>query len=132
MTNIIMTRFADLWPVPDPNDTHVVKFSDTRNVDAVYRERTFVVAALARVIFDDNYGSGNPAAWLQHVGEPLEDDWRWVVCIDLGRHVVTWHIHDSELTLFRFLSERADYVDDGHDTDEKYRRIWEYVTGEKA
>jgi hypothetical protein len=138
-----MTGFADLWPVPNPNDTHVVKFSDTRNVDAVYRERTFVVAALARTVTDYHTDIGAAeGAWLsRHVG-PWEEDWRWIVCIDLGSSVglageigvVTWHIHDSELALFEFLNPRGapDYIYDGHSTDEKYRRIYQYVTGRKV
>lgn len=75
------------------------------------------------------------AAWLsRHVGV-WEEEWRWIVCIRLpnSARVVTWHIHDSELTLFRFLNQRTapDYVYDGHSTDEKYRRIYEYVTGNR-
>lgn len=140
-----VSGFADLWPrvrrhdplggeeAPTPRTAGAL----ANDLDAVYRERTFVVAALAHTMWhymaDLGHAPGE-AVWLaRHVG-PWEEEWRWIVCIDLDQiGVVTWHIHDSELPLFRFLNQRTapGYEYDGHSTDEKYRRIYEYVTGQK-
>ncbi len=141
-----MTDFADLWPVP-----HGRLVPD---IDSVYRERNFVVAALAKLATLTAKMNG---AWLaRHEGSGWEDDWRWVVYIDFPEvGQVSWHIHDSELPLFagfvRFVPSDAGnlatvlfpdgrvqqvglgrdtrYLWDGHTTEEKYRRLYEYVTG---
>lgn len=137
--------FGDLWPVVAKREFLERDDYWKHDLDVVYRERTFVVAALARTMFRHPEIIGGDAWLSRHVG-PWEDDWRWIVCIDLGEPgIVTWHIHDSELTLFRFLdayeagevdeegNQRTapEYVYDGHSTADKYRRIWEYVTGER-
>lgn len=143
-----MTGFADLWPIPSAQGHPQIDAGLywKRDVDAVYRERTFIVAALAHLIWTQK-----PAGWMawlgRHVdqpGESWEDDWRWVVTIILpsatgeGRsaaNAVTWHIRDSELALFADLPRNPSYEQfyryDGHSTDEKYRRLYEYVTGRK-
>ncbi len=56
----------------------------------------------------------------RHEGE-WEDDWRWIVYIDLPAGQVSWHIHDSEREWFNL----PDYpgVWDGHTTEEKYARL---------
>lgn len=151
-----MSPFVDLWPIP-PFRSHPQIDADLarkRERDVAYRERTFVVAALARTMISDSHDG---VAWLTRgVADEEKDDCRWVVCVDLGdAGVVTWHIHDSELPLFDVLvrvtvqpdginaafqwgrdgavtiGSAKGYVYDGHSTAEKYRRIWEYVTGER-
>ena len=103
------------------------------HLNAVYRERTFVVAALAFVA-----ASQGCAVWLApHIdqpGETWEDDWRTVLYIQLPTGQVSWHLHDSEVALFAWVKDAhlfRSFPYDGHSTDEKYRRIYEYVTGRK-
>ncbi|SRR5258708_2353400 len=84
-------------------------------INAVYRERDQLVAALSKLF---------PAHLTRHEGDDWEDEWRWVVCIHLPTGQATWHIHDSELSLFGHLG-RTTITDhwDGHSTEEKYRRL---------
>lgn len=155
-----MSGFADLWPVP-PAQGHPQIDADLyqkRERDVVYRERAFVVAALARTLDDytTDVGASGVVAWLARhrpkPGEAWEPEWEWVVYLDLNEGQVSWHIHRDELPLFDRLpryephpdadnaglllipngetivvDRRFDY--DGHSTDEKYRRLYEYVTG---
>jgi len=77
-----------------------------------------------------------------------EDDWRTIVVIELPKELIrsdadvkesewgvgmhmppsyknqlTWHIHDFDVGYFDHLSYFNDYVWDGHDTEEKYKRL---------
>lgn len=80
-----------------------------------YAERNCLVAALSKLF---------PASLERHPeNEPYEDDWRWIVFIDLPTGQVCWHIHDSELPLFAHLQRNAGRTWDGHDREEKYRRV---------
>lgn len=80
-----------------------------------YAERNCLVAALSKLF---------PASLERHPeNEPYEDDWRWIVFIDLPTGQVCWHIHDSELPLFAHLQRNAGRKWDGHDREEKYRRV---------
>lgn len=84
------------------------------NCDAVYRERDQLVAALSKLY---------PAHFA--IDEVIEEqEWRYVICIHLPTGQVTWHIHESELSLFRHLEDedRPQHWD-GHSTEEKYRRL---------
>lgn len=90
--------------------------------NAAYAERDKCVVAIAGAAIDLGLD-----AWLgRHEGGEWEDDWRNVVFIDLPTGQVSWHIHDSELHLFRFL-KRSAAPWDGHDTEEKYRRLIEWA-----
>jgi hypothetical protein len=154
-----MSDFADLWPVkvraPSPAMS-VGQFTRQCEFDVVYRERDFIVAALAKLATLSGTTGG---AWLaRHEdtdGDEWDSDWRWVVYIGLPTGQVSWHIHDSELPLFaglvRFVpafggnlaeihfpdgrvQQRGYGLDsqflwDGHTTEEKYRRLYAYVTG---
>lgn len=99
-------------------------------IDAVYRERNELVSALSKIF---------PAYLARHENGEWEDDWRNIVFIVIPtesiyqkyiqggfkavlKKQVSWHIHDSELPLFRHLEYRTNEWD-GHDTDEKYRRL---------
>lgn len=80
----------------------------------VYHERDQLVAALAKQF---------PASLERHPEhETWDDDWRWIIFIDLPTGQVSWHIHDSELLLFSHVPRRG-WRWDGHSTEEKYRRL---------
>ncbi len=85
-------------------------------INAVYRERDQLVAALSKMF---------PAHRSWHEGSDWEDEWREIICIHLPAGHVTWHIHQSELDLFEHLVPSPPYLNhwDGHDTAEKYRRL---------
>ena len=92
-----------------------------RSKDEVYWERDQLVAALSKIY----------PAWLaRHPEEDKEweDDWRWIVFIQLPevegeyQRQVSWHIHDSELHYFAHLRKQQNTWD-GHTTEEKYRRL---------
>lgn len=84
--------------------------------DMAYRERNKLVAALSKLFH---------ASLERHPDEDTdwEDDWRWVVFIDLPTGQVSWHIHDSELDLFDHLPRLQGRKWDGHSTEEKYERL---------
>jgi hypothetical protein len=81
-------------------------------MDVVYAERNRLVAALAHLF-------GN-AAWRGI--DPSAPDFT-VVYIDLPSGQVSWHIPDAEMDQFPPLPLRDPTGWDGHDTDEKYRRV---------
>ncbi|WP_040891313.1 WDGH domain-containing protein [Zavarzinella formosa] len=86
--------------------------------DAAYSERNKLVAALSKLF----------PAWLErHPDSAWEDDWRWIVFLDLpvvsGSGQVSWHIHDSELSQFDHLERRSGNSWDDHTTEEKYLRL---------
>lgn len=159
------TTFADLWPASAP---HVrALFCDPRleaeyqakvKLDSVYRERDFVVslAALLLIRHAPLPGHELATAFLRYDDSAgWDEDWRWTVVMVLPTGEVSWHIHDSELSLFARLvrvtiqpdgvgaafvwpvsggvtiGSAEGYRYDGYSTDEKYRRIWEYVTGRR-
>jgi hypothetical protein len=81
--------------------------------DAAYEERNKVVAALARLF---------PSGVAKTAIEGWSEDWHGCVYIDLPTRQVSWHFHDSQAHLFDGLPQYAGAWD-GHDTDEKYRRL---------
>ena len=87
-----------------------------RQKDGAYSERNRLVAALSKLL----------PSWLErHPDEDTEweDDWRWIVFIDPPSGQMCWHIHDSELPLFKHLAPSDAGEWDGHTTDEKYERL---------
>lgn len=86
-------------------------------LDAVYRERNSLVAALSKLL---------PAHLMRHPESDAdwEADWRWIVCIHGPSGQMTWHIHDSQFPLFIHL-QSTDNDWDGHTTEEKYKRLAE-------
>lgn len=91
--------------------------------DAAYTERNKCVALIARMAL----ALGLKAGIGQHEdkeGEDWEDDWRNIIFIDLPSGQISWHIHDSDVSMFAFLP-KYDGKWDGHDTEEKYRRVLE-------
>lgn len=82
--------------------------------DGAYAERNKLVAALSKLF---------PASLERHDGVEWEDDWRWVVFIDLPTGQASWHIHDSELPQFAHLPRQAGRRWDGHTNEQKYARL---------
>lgn len=84
--------------------------------DGAYRERDLLVAHLSSLF---------PSSLERHPESDTEweDDWRWIVFIDLPTGSVSWHIHDSELHEFDHLPQLDGREWDGHTTEEKYERL---------
>lgn len=88
--------------------------------DGAYKERNLLVAALSKIF---------PAYLALHPEEDQEwgDDWRNIVFVEIpvGKEKTTqisWHIHDSEIGYFKHLPKGKNEWD-GHDTEEKYKRL---------
>lgn len=90
--------------------------------DGAYAERNKCVALIAQMAL----AMGLTAGIGVHPEEDTswESDWRNIVFIDLPSGQVSWHIHDSETEMFMFLPVYPGKWD-GHDTEEKYRRVLE-------
>lgn len=84
--------------------------------DDAYAQRNLLVAALSKLF---------PASLEHHPDEDAdwEDEWRWVVFIDLPTGQVSWHIHERERPHFAHLERETGRVWHGHATEEKYRRL---------
>lgn len=89
--------------------------------DRAYGERNRVIALACRMALRLGLSAGV-------CEDPDEDDpeWKNVAFIELPTGQVSWHIPKSEMRLFRFLG-RHDRAWDGHDNDEKYRRVEKWV-----
>jgi hypothetical protein len=87
-----------------------------------YAERNRLVAFVSKLF---------PASLERHPEDDKywEDDWRWIVFIDLPTGQVSWHIHDSELPMFDHLQRQTGRIWDGHTNDQKYARMAEYKAG---
>jgi hypothetical protein len=81
-------------------------------LDAAYRERNSVVAALIRT-------NGWPT-WI--VPAPDADGW-WIVYAETPEGQVSWHFGEADRELFADWSTVAPRDWDGHTTDEKYARL---------
>ena len=111
----------------------------TEAKDGAYRERNQVVALAAALAFElHNLGFEPFDAWRsEHVEDPnvpWDPEWRHVVYIQIPKGALitesaqlSWHVHDSEISLFEFLPLRLTNAWDGHTTEEKYERIRRYV-----
>ena len=89
--------------------------------DQAYHERDQLVALLANLF---------PSSLERHpdADTTWEEDWRWLVFVDLPTGQCSWHIHDSELPWFDHVPGPSGWEWDGHTTKEKYTRIRQYVT----
>ena len=81
------------------------------DLNAAYRERNTVVAALIRV--------GGYPSFL--VPAPDAEGW-WIVYAETPEGQVSWHVAAADLDLFWGVPA-AHAKWDGHDTEEKYRRV---------
>lgn len=92
-----------------------------------YAERNRLVCALSKLF---------PSHLNRHpdLDKDWDNDWRWIVCIHGPAGQMSWHIHDSELSMFEHLHKSeypgieaylsygySDY--DGHTTEDKYKRL---------
>ncbi len=89
--------------------------------NAAYAERNKLVALISSLY---------PSQLQRHPEEDLdwEDDWRWLVFVELPTGQATWHLHDSDLQLFDHL--RRDLPPkkwDGHSTERKYERVLDLI-----
>jgi len=83
------------------------------DVNAVYRERDQLVAALSKLF----------PSWLGPVDD-AEPGWTGAIYIQLPTGQVSWHIPDEEAaTLFAHVPADASRRWDGHTTPEKYARL---------
>ncbi len=87
-----------------------------RQKNGAYAERNKLVAALSKLF---------PSSLERHPESDTawEDDWRWIVFVDLPTGQASWHIHDSELAMFDHLPRNEGRVWDGHTTEQKYARL---------
>lgn len=100
---------------PDANDPRT----------PVYEERNRLLALLAAFY---------PCSLERHPDEDQEweDDWRWIVFLDLEGGQASWHIHDSHLRLFAHVPRLQGRVWDGHSTQDKYIRVEETIKALEA
>lgn len=84
--------------------------------DAAYAERNRLVALLTKLF---------PSSLERHDDSDTswEDDWRWIVFVNLPTGQATWHIHDSEISLFAHLPRCLGAKWDGHTSEQKYERV---------
>lgn len=85
-----------------------------KSKDDAYHERDMLVCALSKLF---------PSYLARHdEKEEWEDDWRWIVYIEIPTGQVSWHIHDSEIEMFDHLEVKENNWD-GHNTERKYQRL---------
>lgn len=85
----------------------------TRRKDEAYEERNRVVAALAKCF---------PSGVARTAIRGWDPAWHGCVYVDLPTGQASWHFHDSQAGMFSALDPYTGAWD-GHDTEEKYRRI---------
>lgn len=97
-----------------------IEYVPQSKLDAVYRERNLVAAALARLAIAQGWkaGIGNDPS--------VEEGWQNVLFIDLPTGQVSWHIHSSEIEAFSSL-QWYENAWDGHTVMEKNARLFEFV-----
>lgn len=88
-----------------------------------YTERNRCVALMAHTALALGVDAGrsrtNIPGW--------DEKWHGIVYIDLPTGQVSWHFHDDHAPLFASLPE-YDGTWDGHDIEEKYRRVHRAAT----
>jgi len=94
-------------------DTKIIEAREAK--DYAYWERNQLVGVLSRLY---------PSHLAKHPesDKEWEDDWRNIVCIHTPAGQVTWHLHDSDMPMFKHLEVDKDHWD-GHTTEEKYKRL---------
>ena len=85
--------------------------------DAAYLERNRCVALIARMALAMGLKAGRAVTAI----EGWSEDWHGCVYVELPTGQVSWHFHNSQLSMFAFLPP-YNTVWDGHDTAEKCRR----------
>lgn len=88
--------------------------NESKETDEVYHERDQLVALISK-IFPSHIGKD----------EEQKEGFKNVIYVQLPTGQCSWHIKDSELSLFKHL-EHGKNNWDGHSTKEKYNRIAKY------
>lgn len=83
-----------------------------------YEERNRCVALLASLAVARGWTAGTARTDI----EGWDPKWLGCVYIDLPAGQVSWHFHDSHAPLYAHLDQYPGEWD-GHDTEEKYRRV---------
>lgn len=96
---------------------NVLKLEAQKN--GAYSERTKTLSGMCSMAI----ALGYCVYIMPHVGEEWDDDWRNIVVIEGPTGQMSWHIHDSEMELFKGMPHVSENKWDGHDTEEKYRRV---------
>jgi hypothetical protein len=88
--------------------------------DGAYAERDKLVTLISKVF---------PAHLERHPDSDTtwDDDWRWIVFVELPTGQCSWHIHDNELQMFEHLQYLKTQSWDGHTTEQKYERVLAYA-----
>lgn len=87
--------------------------SSKEEKDEAYRQRNYLVAALAR-LYPSGISRTNIPGW--------EDDWHGCCFIDLPTGQISYHYHDSQAALFAGLPQYLK-VWDGHDKETVHQRL---------
>lgn len=106
-------------PVDDKQIDHLVAHMRElkQSKDTAYSERDQLVCALSKLF--PSHLERHPDA-----DKSWDNDWRWIVFIDMPTGQCSWHVHDSELDWFGHLDRRLGVNSwDGHSTAEKYVRL---------
>ena len=92
--------------------------------DGAYTERNRLVAYLCSLF---------PSSLERHPEDDKEweDDWRWVVYVDLPHGQASWHLHDSHLPLFDHVKRLQGRKWDGTTTEQKYDQMAQALSGDK-
>lgn len=107
----VVDRIATASIVIETLEGGLTQMSD---LDEIYSERNQLVAALA---------VHHPAS----VGiDPAEPDWP-IVYIQLPNGQVSWHFGPNDVHLIDGIPSDPNVVWDGHNTEEKYRRLQEFT-----
>ncbi|MGM0607181.1 MAG: hypothetical protein ACQESP_02055 [Candidatus Muiribacteriota bacterium] len=93
--------------------------------DKLYRERNRLVALCGVLAKKQNYNAGIK----KHSGDDYKKDRGTVFYIDLPTGQISYHIKNCEKNLFRFF-KKYNKEFDGHDFEEKYDRIMEFIENE--
>lgn len=98
----------------------------TKEKNQAYSERNKVVAALATIL-----ASAELNVYLAKHDEEdslWDKEWRNILVIETFKGQITWHLHDSDLPLFKQFEFNPAYKYDGHTTEEKYKRLAEFTS----
>ena len=87
--------------------------TDTEEKDEAYRQRNYLVAALAR-LFPSGIRATNLSGW--------DPEWHGCVYIDLPAGQISYHYHDREAHLFEDLPP-YEKPWDGHDKETVHDRL---------
>ncbi len=116
---------------PDPRDTDLATLraqlaavtaerdEASEQKSTAYRERNQCVAFLTKLAYEAGYH----VSMGMHPDDPAWDpDWRNIVFLEGPTGQLSWHIHDSEVSMFAWIWSNTGKWD-GHSTEEKYARM---------